>query len=366
MKRTILWILIALMIASVMPTTAFAAKATISMGGKVGFMYEGASVTLKPKVKNVDLNDLYWSSSDEAVATVSGGTIVANNVGRTVITASGNGASAKCGVVVLPRTIDLEEGESYSLPYGTVERYSVQHKSIANITRKGVITAKKEGTTYIRVKYGKQQLYVQVNVGESRQEDNPFESQSKAADLDCASSTSQIILVEHSSGSKATLTIHEKKNGLWQQLYSCSAYVGRNGIGKTKEGDGKTPTGTYNLTQPFGIKADPGANMDYTKVTKYHYWCGTSGSDYYNQLVDMRQTGRKNTSSDEYLINFGSVYNYCMFIDYNAEGEAGKGSCIFLHCKGSKASTGGCIAVDENVMKNIIRWAKPGAKIVIQ
>jgi len=80
----------------------------------------------------------------------------------------------------------------------------------------------------------------------------------------------------------------------------------------------------------------------------------------------MRATDRKYTSSDEYLINYKGVYNYCMFIDYNAEGEAGKGSCIFLHCTESKKSTAGCIAVSEPVMKKIIQWAQPGAKIVIR
>ena len=142
--------------------------------------------------------------------------------------------------------------------------------------------------------------------------------------------------------------------------------MGRNGIGKTREGDNKTPVGTFNLNQPFGIKADPGANMDYTQVTKYHYWCGTSGSEYYNQLIDTRKVDRARTSSDEYLINYKGEYNYCMFIDYNADGEAGKGSCIFLHCKGKKASTAGCIAVDEASMIRILKWAKPGVKIVIR
>ena len=192
------------------------------------------------------------------------------------------------------------------------------------------------------------------------------QEQSKAAQLDCASQTDQIVLVEYQSGSKATLSIHEKQGGTWKELYSCTAYVGKNGIGKTKEGDKRTPTGTFNLTTPFGIKADPGANLPYTQVTKYHYWCGTSGSEYYNQLIDTRVIDRARTSSDEYLISYVPEYNYCMFIDYNASGEAGKGSCIFLHCTGKNSSTGGCVAVPESVMKKIVQWVKPGAKIVIQ
>ena len=360
MKRAILLILTAAVLLGVLPSTALAARAGISLGGKVGFMYEDASVTLKPKLKNLKASQLSWTSSEPSVASVSGGKISAHKAGRTVITASGANATAACGVVVLPREVSVKVGETISLPNGTVESYTVQDTSVARIKSNGTIGGISAGSTYVKVSYGSQKLYVKVNViGGSKVE------QSKASYLACADSTSQIVLVEYESGSNATLSIHEKKNGIWKELYSCDAYVGKNGIGKTKEGDRKTPTGTFNLTTPFGIKADPGANMDYTKVTKYHYWCGTSGSKYYNRLIDTREIDRACTSSDEYLIKYEGEYNYCMFIDYNVSGTVGKGSCIFLHCKGDNKYTAGCIAVSESVMKKIIQWAEPGAKIVI-
>lgn len=358
MAKTLRRILIMVLIASMLPAAAMAAS--IKLGGKVGFMYEDMSVTLKPKISGVKRSSLKWASSDTDVVTVKGGRITAKEEGLAVVSVKGGGASAKCGVVVLPRTVKLEEGEKYSLPYGGVEKYRIQHKRIASISKNGEITAKAAGSTKLLVQYGKQKLYVKIKVSADTEI-----AQSKAAKLDCANETDQIVLVEHQGGSKAMLSVHEKKNGVWTEISSCTAYLGRKGIGKTKEGDGKTPTGTFNLTQPFGNKADPGANMPYTKVTKYHYWCGTSSSEYYNQLVDSRVTGRKHTSSDEHLISYGSVYNYCMFIDYNKEGTPGKGSCIFLHCSGRNKYTAGCIAVSESMMKKIIRWAEPGAKIVI-
>ena len=363
MKKHLARILLAVLLLSMLPASALAAKASISLGGNLGFLYEDGSVTLKPKLKNLSASDLSWSSSDESVATVEGGTIRAKSAGRTVITVSGSGATARCGVVVLPREVKVAVGETVPLPYGTKESYTMQYDSIASVSKSGAITGKKAGSTLLRVSYGKQKLYVQIQVTD--REEVQVE-QSKAAQLDCASQTDQIVLVEYQSGSKAVLSIHEKQGGAWKELYSCTAYVGKNGIGKTKEGDKRTPTGTFNLTTPFGIKADPGANLPYTQVTKYHYWCGTSGSEYYNQLIDTRVTDRARTSSDEYLISYVPEYNYCMFIDYNASGEAGKGSCIFLHCTGKNSSTGGCVAVPESVMKKIVQWAKPGAKIVIQ
>lgn len=360
MKKILALALACFYLFAMLPVSASAAKPSINLGGKLGLMYEGASVRLKPKLKGMRTQDLWWNSSDAQVASVDGGKITAKQVGKAVISASGAGASAKCGVIVLPRSIEIGVGERYSLPYGTLESYAVQNDAVADVSGRGEITGKKAGSTLVRVQYNRQKLYVKVKVtGEAAQ-------QSAAAKLDCAETADQIVLVDYISGSKAALSIHEKQNGSWRQIYSCTAYLGKNGVGKTREGDQKTPIGTYNLTQPFGIKADPGANMPYTQVTKYHYWCGTSGSQYYNQLVDARETGRACASSDEHLIDYKGVYNYCMFIDYNRSGEDGKGSCIFLHCTGSKKYTGGCIAVPEKAMKRILQWAKPGAKIVIQ
>lgn len=182
-----------------------------------------------------------------------------------------------------------------------------------------------------------------------------------------AEGTSQIVGVKYSSGSKATLTYYSKgTDGNWLKQYSASAYVGKKGIGKTKEGDKKTPTGTFSLSTPFGIKADPGAAMGgYLKVTNDHYWSGQNGA-YYNQLVDVSvNTAYKPTKADEHLIDYKGVYNYCLLIGYNASGTASKGSAIFLHCKGSNAYTAGCIAVAESVMVDLLKTLNAGAKIVI-
>lgn len=344
-----------------LPTEALAAKKVrIQMPVKVGFLTVGGSYNLKPKVSGISRSALTWESSNSSVVSVDGSLLTGAAEGLAVVRASGGGAQATCGVVVLPESVTLSIGDTYSLPYNSILKYSTSKKSIAAVSKKGVITAVSAGTTKIKVSYNGVSGTVKVTVNKAAN------VQSKAAQLDCANSTDQIILVEYKGGSKATVSFHEKVNGVWTELYSTTGYVGSKGIGKTKEGDKKTPSGTYNLTAAFGIKSDPGSNLPYTKVTKYHYWCGTSGSEYYNQMVDSRVTGRKATSSDEKLINYKGVYNYCLFIDYNAFGEAGKGSCIFLHCTGSKKSTAGCIAIPEKVMKKAVCWVREGAKIVIQ
>ena len=188
---------------------------------------------------------------------------------------------------------------------------------------------------------------------------------SEAGSLSVASETVQLVLVEYTCGSDATVSFHEKRGGAWVKLYETYGYVGKNGIGKTRAGDKKTPTGAYNLTTPFGILDDPGASMPYTKVTKHHYWCGDSSSKFFNRLVDSRVAGRKGTGSDEILIHYKGFYNYCLFIDYNAEQIPGKGACIFLHCIGSRSYTAGCVAIPEDAMREAVIWAREGAKIFI-
>ena len=379
-KRAIACLLLMGLLLAVMPSTGLAAKKpAIKLGVKLGLMYAGDTAQLKPKLSGVSRDDVGFESSAPAVAAVTaGGAVQALAEGRAIITVSGGGAQARCGVVVLPRRVSLAVGGRLSLPNGTVERYRVKDADVAAISKDGVISGLKAGTTMVAVKYGSQVRLIDVEVvpggaaeaaagaGDASTPADPTASGSRAARLDAAGQTDQIVLVEYTGGSDATLTLHEKQGGVWRQLMETSAYVGKNGIDKAKEGDKRTPTGTYNLNTPFGIKDDPGANMTYTKVTKYHYWCGSSSSEYYNQLVDSRVTGRGYTSSDEHLIDYGSAYHYCMFIDYNAAGVAGKGSCIFLHCKGKNRYTAGCVAVDESSMKKIIQWARPGVKIVIQ
>ena len=360
MKKRIFCLI--LLIALLLPTGALAAKASIRMPVQVGMLYVNQTVTVKPSVSNVRRSTLKWESSNSAVVTAkSGGKLTGVREGLALVRASGSGARAVCGVVVLPKSISLTVGESYCLPSHSMLEYAAANPRIADISDSGVIRAVSAGTAKVGVRYGKVGLTVSVAVSPA-----PTAAQSKAAQLDCANDADQIVLVEYQGGSSANVSFHEKIDGVWTELYATSGYVGANGIGKTREGDKKTPTGTYNLTTPFGIKADPGSALPYTQVTKYHYWCGTSSSKYYNQLVDSRVTGRAATSSDEKLINYTGYYNYCLFIDYNADGIAGKGSCIFLHCTGGKSYTAGCIAIPEAAMKQAVKWVRDGAKIVIQ
>lgn len=191
------------------------------------------------------------------------------------------------------------------------------------------------------------------------------QTESRAAELELGPEVERVVLVEYLGGTDAEVSRHERQNGLWRELDSTYGYVGQTGMGKKRAGDNKTPLGIFNLTTPFGILDDPDAAQPYLKVTRYHYWCSTSGSPYYNQLVDERETGRSGSGPDEILIEYEGYYDYAMFIDYNAEGKKGKGACIFLHCIGDRDWTHGCVAVPREYMRNLLRWADEGTKIAI-
>lgn len=72
--------------------------------------------------------------------------------------------------------------------------------------------------------------------------------------------------------------------GYWVNNYSIPGRVGKNGINKLIEGDGKTPTRIFSLHTPFGIKSNPGCPLGYTQVNNNHYW-GGGNPEYYNKLV---------------------------------------------------------------------------------
>ena len=173
--------------------------------------------------------------------------------------------------------------------------------------------------------------------------------------------TNQIVLVKYISGSSANIEFYEKKNGKFKLVLSEKGCVGKKGIDKVKEGDLKTPTGTFNLTTAFGIKSNPGTKIKYTKVNEDLWWC--SDSQYYNTLINIKK--KPHNCKGEHLAHYGSAYNYCLFIDYNKEGKYKKGCAIFLHCRKTAKSTAGCVALSEKNMKTIIKKVDKGAKICI-
>lgn len=157
---------------------------------------------------------------------------------------------------------------------------------------------------------------------------------------------------------------------VWKdQLVGIPVQLGRNGTGKTKEGDAKTPLGIFSMNTPFGINSKKEGFPDsYLQVSESHYWDGDVNSPTYNQLVDRNVNKNFDTKSSEHLINIYPDYSYALNIGYNSECVKGAGSALFLHCLGAaKGNTGGCIAIKEEYMIEILRLYKEGkTRILIE
>ena len=185
-----------------------------------------------------------------------------------------------------------------------------------------------------------------------------------------AGSATQVITVQ-AHGSYATVTAWERAGTGWRRVIATSsARIGANGVvagSARKQGTDTTPTGTYTLTQAFGIKADPGTTMPYHQVTNDDWWVEDNLSAYYNQLRRASQGGfdtaapESSVNGSEHLITHTVPYQYAVVIDYNmAPAVRYRGAGIFLHVNGAGA-TAGCVSVPLATMVAILRWLNPFA-----
>lgn len=179
-------------------------------------------------------------------------------------------------------------------------------------------------------------------------------------------SVGQLLLVRYTGGSSAVATYYQKdpsQTSGWSTVFETPAYVGENGIGKTREGDKKTPIGDFGVRQAFGILPDPGTSLDFTRVTPTTYACEEEGP-YYNRIIDTVETGHQCSSDGMYKDS--PQYNYGIFIDYNPQNIYPLGSAIFVHCMGNKYKhTLGCVALPQERMKEVLITAKPGMRVII-
>ncbi|WP_372345848.1 L,D-transpeptidase [Streptomyces sp. KL116D] len=177
----------------------------------------------------------------------------------------------------------------------------------------------------------------------------------------------QVITVK-ASGSYATVTAWAKGASGWKSVLSTTAgRVGSNGVvdGSTRrQNTYTTPSGTYTLTEGFGVEAG-GTAMPYTRVNSTHWWVEDPESKYYNSMhtatgadFPLIETGDRGS---EHLINYPTQYAKALVIDFNRwPATPGRGAGIFLHVNGSGA-TAGCVSVPRATMDRIMGWVQPGA-----
>ena len=172
----------------------------------------------------------------------------------------------------------------------------------------------------------------------------------------------QLLLVRHTHDSEAEVKYYVHGTAGWRLRGKGVAFIGRNGIGKIREGDAMTPLGELRAIGAFGILPDPGCTLPYRRVVEGTIACDEEGP-FYNRIVQVPQDGKAN---GEKMWKLSPEYDYGLETDYNSDCIYPMGSAIFVHCKGAKSYTGGCIALDKHLMKKILMTADSGLRISIQ
>ena len=186
--------------------------------------------------------------------------------------------------------------------------------------------------------------------------------QTKLDEYSSQENVKSLVFVKVTEGSNAQVALYKKENNLFVNTFNCDAFIGKNGLGKEKEGDSKSPEGDFGIIQAFGIKANPGTTIEYLDITKDHYCCDED-CQYYNKLIDAKAVNHK--CKGEHIIDYVPQYNYGFFLDYNKEGVYPKGSAIFFHVKGKRPYTAGCVAVDEEAIISILKVIDSNTRVCI-
>ena len=206
-----------------------------------------------------------------------------------------------------------------------------------------------------------------LHVNIQHEEDSP----EWVTNLPTAQEADQLFIVAAIGMDKTTayITMHRKdESGAWKQILSTPGFVGKNGLcpdDEHREGCAQTPAGIYHFNKAFGIAADPGCALPYIQVNENTYWSGDPDRQY-NEMVDIRDVPDLVMDDSEHIVDYEYQYQYCLNISFNEEGTPGRGSAIFLHCFGpAKPWTGGCVAVPEYIMKQIMQNVREDCVVVI-
>ena len=172
--------------------------------------------------------------------------------------------------------------------------------------------------------------------------------------------TQMITVTAHSySATYARFAAYRWSHRRWIKVFGpWTAMVGYNGIarfGAKREGDGKTPSGSFGFGFDFGVLANPGVAVSYRRARSYDFWDDDPASANYNEWVDTRY--RSAGSQPEPMDNT-PAYNYGAVIAYNTARVPGRGSAIFLHVS-TGGSTAGCVSLPQRRLLAVLRWLRP-------
>lgn len=150
------------------------------------------------------------------------------------------------------------------------------------------------------------------------------------------------------------------------KIFDCT--LGRAGVirpEEKKEGDGKTPLGTYPLRQLI-YRADrvpkPETGLQTEILTPATGWCEDPAHPDYNKKITLPHSAVHDRMTRE-----DHLYDYTVVIGYNdTPVVAGKGSAIFLHlARPDFGPTAGCVGLRAEDMLAVLKLCDNSSKIEI-
>ena len=130
--------------------------------------------------------------------------------------------------------------------------------------------------------------------------------------------------------------------------------IGRNGVTRFKrEGDGKTPAGTFAVIGGYW-RGDrlrlPGVALPLRPIKAHMGWCDDPGDANYNRPIRLPSRARH-----EELLRTDRLYDLVLVLDHNQRPRVrGLGSAIFFHLRNGDDPTAGCVAISRADMLRLL------------
>ena len=144
-----------------------------------------------------------------------------------------------------------------------------------------------------------------------------------------------------------------------------SQHSARAGEPTKREGDGRSPAGTFALDTAFGFdirQIVPWVRLPYVQLRTSTECVDDPRSAHYNTIVDRDRVPRVDWSSSERMREI-EQYAFGVHVAYNAPPRPARGSCIFLHIwAGAGSVTAGCTAMTEEALRTLMGWLDPNER----
>ncbi|MGB7335409.1 MAG: L,D-transpeptidase family protein [Salaquimonas sp.] len=168
------------------------------------------------------------------------------------------------------------------------------------------------------------------------------------------------LIVIRSPGKNLSNGILRFRNFAWPCL------LGKNGITVLKkEGDCKTPAGSYPLLFAFHNKERISyirSKLPIRAIRADDGWCDDPANANYNRAVTLPFS-----ASHETLLREDHLYDLIVVMDHNYSRRInGRGSAVFFHLIDKKDYTAGCVAVPHKVMQFLLPQITTNTRMIIK